>query len=241
MKKKLTVAAILVGLCISLVGCGGVSKDCNEINKIQKSLANLDSGHMTILSKVESANRNENMSTDFTYRVNDNGVMEYCQTQMDKTNKLIFCEMSDGEKAEQWLLGKGWGAIDATTYTKENPHQYLGLLTNKLDKKIIKDIKKEEQDSNTVYNVELDENKLNQTSYKDADMEIVSQNISFSINEKGELICYNDNAVIMDKATQSESNYNLEVQLSEHNAVTEIQKPDLKVSAAVTPKADDGK
>lgn len=237
MIKKFLVSFIFLALCFSMVGCSGVSKGCNEIKKIQDNVSNQNSAHLVISSNVKSDNRNENMSSEFIYKFNDTGTMEYCQTQMDSSNKLIFCEVNNGEKAEQWLLGNGWAVVDPTSYNKENPHQYVGLLTNKLDKKIIKKISKEEQDTNTVINVEIDEKELNSTVYKDSEMEMVSQNISYNVNKQGNLICYNDNAVILDKQTNIESQYNLEVQLSEHNAVTEIKKPELRANA-VAKKSD---
>ncbi|WMJ24393.1 hypothetical protein RBG61_06915 [Paludicola sp. MB14-C6] len=231
MIKKIITASLIVGLCFSLVGCKSV-KGYSDLNKAQENMMKQNSCHMVISSSVNGATKADANVTDFVYKLNDKGVMEYCQSQQDASNKMVFCEVSDGEKTEQWLLGNGWSNVDATAYTKDNPHRYLQLISGKIDKKNIAKMDKKTDNTNTIYNVAMDAKKLNKTVYKDADITVKSQNVSFTVNKKGELICYNDKAVILDKESNVESEYALEVQLTEHNGITEIKKPDLQVKAS---------
>jgi len=235
MIKKLAIACLLACLCISTVGCSGVSKEYDGVKKAQAEVIKQNSCHMVISSKVNAKEKTDAIVTDFTYKVNDKGVMEYCHSQQDSANKLVYCEYSDGVKAEQWLLGNGWSVIEPVAYTKENPHRYIELLTSAIDKKAISKLTKDKVETNTQYNISLNASKLNKTTYKDAPIEVISQNISFLVNAKGELICYNDKAVIFDKETKSEAEYLLEVQLSEHNAIAEVKKPEVRANALVKP------
>jgi uncharacterized protein YcfL len=233
MIKRIITAGLIIVLCFGLVGCKS-HKGYNNLNKAQENMMKNNSAHLVISSSVKGQSKEDANVTDFVYKLNDKGVMEYVQSQQDANSKMVFCEVNDGEKAEQWLLGNGWSSIDATTYTKENPHRYLLLIAGKIEKKNIAKMTQTNDNTNTVYTIEMDPKRLNKTVYKDAAIEVKSQNVSFTVNENGDIICYNDKAVIYDKETDTEAEYMLEVQISEHNAITEIKKPDLQVKASAS-------
>ena len=65
------------------------------------------------------------------------------------------------------------------------------------------------------------------------DVEIISQNISFIIDKEGQLISYTDVADILNKEINSSSLYSLEAQISEHNSITEVIKPEIRANANV--------
>lgn len=234
MIKKISIAVLILALGITMVGCGSVpKKQYDNLKKVQESFLKQNSCHLIINSKVGGEETQDANITDFVFKVNDKGVMEYCQSQQDGSNKLVFCEYGDGEKAEQWLLGNGWSTINPVAYSKDNPHKYINLLTNSFDKKAISKLSKETELTNTSYILEMDAKKLNKTVYKDTSIEIVSQKITYLVNANGNLICYNDVAVIYDKEADTKAEYQLEVQVSDHNAVTEIKKPEVRVNAIV--------
>lgn len=233
MKHKLSILSLITIVCILITGCSNSSKECDEINRCQEKMLTQTSAHLKVISTVKSEKRNEMLTTDFIYKMNANGIMEYSEAQLDSTNKMIFCEVSDGKKAEQWLLGKGWGMIDATNYTKEKPHRYLSALTTKLDEKTIETASIAEQEANKLYTFCLNADVLNKTIYTNTATEIISQELTFLINAEGNIICYTDNAVILDKEANQEATYTLEIQVSEQGAITEILKPELRANAAI--------
>lgn len=233
MIKKLMLTGIVLSACLVFSACTNGTKGYDDVKKAQTEFKKLNSCHMMISSKVNTGAKTDVITTDFTYKMNDKGIMEYCQSQQDAANKLVYCEMGNGEKAEQWLIGNGWTAIEAVEYSKDNLHRYIELLTNSMEKKAVNSVVKDKEDTNTRYTVELNSKELNNTIYKDAPMEVVSQEVSYLINSAGEIICYNDRAVILDKETNKEAEYTLEVQVSEQNTISEIKKPELRANAAV--------
>lgn len=240
--KRISIIGIIAGLCLSLSACNENGKDYDEIQRIQKNVAAQESGHMIISSRIAPvadennavSGKADNVTNEFTFKLNASGAVEYCQTQMDSSNKMIFCEISDGEKSEQWLLGKGWSSIDTTTYSKENPHQYIGIIINDIDKGAIGSIDKEIDGDNTVYRITMDVKKLNENHYKDANAELISHDISFTENKDGQLLRYTDDAVIAEGDTKLKNEYSLDIQMNEHNMIGEIKKPELRANAAVS-------
>lgn len=230
MIKKLLLGTLIVAISMLTVGCN--NKDLDAVKTAQNNLVNLNSGHIIVSAGVKTDKKTDATTTDFTYMKNNAGVFEYCQSQQDGNNKLVYCEVSDGEKAEQWLLGKGWSVIEPKAYTAENSHRFIALIANEIDKDCIAKMEKVAEDSNTHYNLELDSKKLNKTVYKDTSIEVISQSISYVIDKDGQLISYTDVATIFDKEANCNAEYTLEAHISEQNTLTEIVKPEVKSTQA---------
>lgn len=232
--KKIIATALILCICLALGGCkSNKTTDYSDVKKAQQQLFKQSSGHMVMSSEVNSVSKSDKIVTDFTYKLTPDGVMEYCQSQQDVSNKMVFCEFGDGVTSEQWLIGHGWSVIDPIQYTAENPHKFLQLLGSELDKKVVSEVSKKEEQTNVRYDIILDSEELNKTVYKDSEIEVLAQDISFLIDANGNIITYNDNATILDKATNTNAEYTLEVKVSEHNTVSEVKKPELRVAAAV--------
>lgn len=227
MFKKIITAALAVSLCLGISGCSG-SKGYTTVKKAQEELLNLQSGRMIVSTQAVRADKSDASQTEFSFRLTASGVYEYCQMQFDRNNKAIYCEYSDGEKSEQWLVGSGWSVSEATAYTKDNPHRYLKLLSTPIDQKSIAEITEEKEGEKTRYQITLDPKHLNETAYREADLTVKEELISILISETGELLSYTDHAVMADKSTGQESEYTLDMQISDQNSVMEIKRPDLR-------------
>lgn len=228
MLKKIIAASLTLVLCFSLTACGSDGKKHMELKNAQDAILDLQGGKITVTSQFEGENKSDTIKTELVFKSNDSGIMTYCQTQYDQNNKPVYCEYSDGEKSEQWLVGRGWSVLDTVQYTKESPHRYNKLLATSFDKKAIDTIICDEAEAVKTYTLELDPKVLNKTTYKDADIEIVSQSVSVLVNEKNELVRYNDTSKVIDRETNNENLYILEMVLSDQNAVKEVLRPELR-------------
>lgn len=226
MLKKIMVAVLTLAVCISMTACSSDGKKHMEIKNAQDAILTLDSGKISVLSQMESGNKSDTIKSELVFKMNASGIMTYCQTQYDLNQKPVYCEYSNGEKTEQWLVGRGWNVLDTVQYTKEKPHRYNMLLATSFDKKAIDSIVCDEKDAAKTYTMELDPKILNTTTYKDAPIEVVSQSVSLLVNEKNELVRYCDNSKIMDKESKLESNYTLEMTLSEQNTILDVPRPE---------------
>lgn len=233
MIKKLLLSSAIIFTAILTVSCSSKKSDLGEVSVAQTNLSELNSGHIMVSASVKTDDKQDKSITDFTYLQNGSGIYEYCQAQQDSNNKLVYCEVSDGQKAEQWLIGKGWSVMEPPAYSQENKHRFIGLITNEIDEKCVKTVTKVQEEENTHYEIEFDAEKLNTTIYKDTSVEIITQNISFVIDKEGQLISYTDIADILNKDINSSSLYSLEAQISEHNAINEVTKPEIRANADV--------
>ena len=227
MLKKMLAVLLAAAACLTVSGCSG-SKEYNVIKDVQKDISNLQSGRIIVTAKLDNGKRSDMTVTEFTFRVNASGNYEYCQTQFDSNNKAVFCEFSDGEKSEQWLVGSGWTASDSDVYNKKKPHRYIQLLSTPFESKAVSGIETAEEGANKRYTMVLDPERLNETAYLDSDSQIKEETVSILVNDKGEMVCYNDQTNALDKSSQKDCSYTLEMQLSDCNAVTEIARPELR-------------
>ena len=228
MLKKIAMMGLALALCVSATACSSDGKKHLELKNAQDTILNLESGKITVVSQIEDNTSSDTIKSELIFKTNADGVISYCQTQYDLNNKPIYCEYSDGEKSEQWLVGIGWNVIDNTQYTKENPHRYTQLLSTEIDKNAIDSINCETSENASTYTVELDPDILNKTTYQNSGVEVVTESVTMLVNANEELVRYNDTSTILDVATQSESTYMLEMSLSEQNVVNEITRPDLR-------------
>ncbi|MFZ2538435.1 MAG: hypothetical protein WAX04_05995 [Oscillospiraceae bacterium] len=228
MLKKIAIVVMILTVCISMVACSSDGKKHMELKNAQDTILNLDSGKITVISQFEGENKSDTIKSEFVFKTNPGGVLSYCQTQYDLNNKTVYCEYSDGEKSEQWLVGRGWSVLDTTQYSKDNPHRYAKLLATSFDKKSIDSIICDETETEKTYTMELDPKVLNKTTYKDTEIEIISQSVTMLVNAKNELVRYNDTSKVLDKSTDTQSLYMLEMALSEQNAIKEVVRPELR-------------
>lgn len=235
--KKLVAGGCALAMCLCLSSCGQSNQALKELKAAQATLQNMQSGHLIVTSSIKSDQRESLNTTDFTYKQNDGGVFSYCQAQQDSNNKLIFCEQGDGVKSEQWLIGKGWTSVDPAAYTPKNNHQYIKLITNELDSKDIQEVISVPELENTRYTVEFDAQKLNNSIYKDTDIEVVSQTVSFLVGKDSMLLEYTDESVVLDKTSGKNSEYSFVANITEHNTLVELTKPEIRVNAAMESQA----
>ncbi len=232
MLKKIALAVMIFAVCVSMVACSSDGKKHMELKNAQNTILDLDSGKITVTSQFEAENKSDTIKSEFVFKTNPSGVISYCQTQYDLNNRPVYCEYSDGEKSEQWLVGRGWSVLDNTQYSKDNPHRYTKLLATSFDKKAIDSIICDETETEKTYTMELDPKVLNKTTYKDTEIEIISQSVTMLVNAKDGLVRYNDTSKVLDKSTDTQSLYMLEMALSEQNAVKEVARPELREYSA---------
>ncbi|MEG0693058.1 MAG: hypothetical protein RR444_08250 [Oscillospiraceae bacterium] len=228
MLKKIAIVAMTLALCISMTACSSDGKKHMELKNAQDTVLNLESGKITVISQIEDDNKSDTIKSELVFKTNPDGVISYCQMQYDLNNKPVYCEFSDGEKSEQWLVGRGWSVLDTMQYTKDNPHRYTKLLSTSFDKKSIDNIICDETETAKTYTMELDPKVLNKTTYKDSGIEIISQSVTMLVNANNELVRYNDTSKVLDKSTDTQSLYMLEMALSEQNAIKEVIRPELR-------------
>lgn len=228
MLKKITLALMALVVCISMAACSSDGKKHMELKNAQDTVLDLQSGKITVISQFEGENKSDTIKSELVFKTNAEGVLSYCQLQYDLSNKPVYCEYSDGKKSEQWLVGRGWSVLETAQYSKDNPHRYTKLLSTGFDKKSINSILCDEIETEKTYTMELDPKVLNQTTYKDTEIEIVSQSVTMLVNAKNELVRYNDTSKVIDKTTDTQSLYMLEMALSEQNAVKEVLRPELR-------------
>ena len=228
MLKKIAMFGTALALCISMTACSSDGKRHMELKNAQDTILNLESGKITVVSQIEENNSSDTIKSELVFKTNPDGVISYCQMQYDLNNTPVYCEFSDGEKSEQWLIGVGWNVIDTTQYTKDNPHRYTQLLSTEIDEKSINTINLEETENSKAYTMELNPKALNDTIYKDSGIEIVSESVTMLVNSSNELIRYNDTTTTLDKTTDTTSLYMLEMTLSEQNTINEVTRPDLR-------------
>lgn len=243
MIKRLLLGTIMVMAAVVSVGCSvGKGGMLSKVEDAQQSLLKLDSAKLTVSAGITSSGQNGSRranvtTTELSYLKNSSGVFEYCQSQLDSAKKLIYCEVSDGEKSEQWLLGKGWSVIEPKSYTPDNPHRFITLISNEIDKKSVSNIAKTDTDQGSLYTLTMDSARLNETTYSNTGFEVVDQSVSYLVDPDGLLISYTDIATVVDSDGIS-SAYTLEVQLSEHNALKEIARPDVMTNTVVDTGAE---
>lgn len=228
--KKWLTAALAAIVCLGSTGCAGNLGGYPDIKKAQERIGELQSGRIVVNTAFEKGKKAGSMTTEFLFRQKEDGTITYCQTQFDKDNKTIYCEYSDGSRVERWLIGKGWSEAEEQICNKENPHRYLKLLETPIEKKSISQIVTEEDGENTRFILTLDPAWLNENTYTDQTAEAVSETVTILLDKDGNLLRWQNEAVILDVASQMECYYRLDMQLTDLNMVGEIEKPELRTN-----------
>lgn len=223
--KKLALFLTAAAICLSLGGCGA-SKAYDEVSAAQKAVSELDSCKITVMTDKGEQNRKSNFKTEFSFKTNESGSQQYCQIQYDMNGKPVYCEYSDGEASEQWVLGKGWSRLECVPCTKKSPHRFMKLLSTPFDKKLIDKIAEEESGENKRFVISLNPEKLNRELYQKESFEVITETLTVILNADGKILCYNDIANVRDKESKKETLYKLDMMLSDYDKVKEIAKPE---------------
>ena len=226
--RKIAAVLLACGLCLGFAGCGANGKDYETIQKAQEAVGELESGKLQIITSFEQGNRREAAATDFTFRMTEDGTLSYCHMQYDRNEKAVYCEYSDGKTSEHWLIGNGWSTTEPENYTREHPHRFLRLVSESFERKAVEKLEKAEEPDGIRYTLTLSPKKLNQTAYKEADVEILSEEVTLTISPEGQLLRYSDQSRVLEKPNGQEGTYVLSMTLSEQNAVSDVKKPELK-------------
>ena len=88
--------------------------------------------------------------------------------------------------------------------------------------------KQSEEGTSACYTLILNPKKLNETVYANTDVTVKSETVRVLVDSAGLIMGYSDEAALFDQQENADCIYNLDMQLSELNAVTEITKPDLR-------------
>jgi len=225
MAKRIWTFLAAAALCLGLAGCGG-SKEYAAVKKCQEAVGELQSGRIVVTSTA-SGKKSEVTVTEFIYKLTATGTYQYCQTQYDGANKAVYCEYSDGEKAEQWLIGSGWCVIDPTVYTRENPHRYVKLLSRVFPEKAVSDIQINDQGENTCYTLLFKPEVLNEALYADSGHTVEEETVTVTVNPEGLLCYYADKASFLEENGEKKE-LTVEMEVSSQNAVEEVLRPELR-------------
>ncbi|MEG2429147.1 MAG: hypothetical protein RSA99_02065 [Oscillospiraceae bacterium] len=224
-KKIIAMFTLCVTVSFFLVGCKNNSeteKCLAQIQKAQSSFNSNESCHILATSTVKTPTKKDANTIDFIYKFTKSGTASFNLCQYDANKKLLSSEYSDGEKAEQWLLGKGLSVLDSSLYSKEKPHSIITLLTNPIQKSTISSIKQTAEKENTKYVLKMDAKKINDSLDKDKSIVVNLQEITFILDAKQNIISYLENITIDDKIAKCKTEYNLTLTLSDHNAIKQI-------------------
>ena len=225
--KKIFCLVLAFIMILSLAGCSK-GKNVSNLKSAQGALLNLLSGKITVSAQIETNGSTDTVKSEFVFLKDENGKFKFCHSQYDNQNKPIFCEFSDGDTAKQWLIGRGWSEIDAVQYSKDNPHRFIRLLSTPFDKRQVKSITSTKEDGGVSYVVTINPDRVNKTTYKEADISVLSQTVTVFVNDKNEILSYTDTSTILDKSTNTETLYMLSFVISDQNAVTKVECPELR-------------
>ncbi len=220
--------SMLCGLCLLLSGCSAVDKGMyKEVEQAVQTTLDSSGGMMQMESSTSDG---EKLSLQFSYCYTEDGIMQYCVEQTDHTGRRVFLEHNDGKILQRWLLGHGSLSFDETSteftrYTKENPYQYLALLSAFPDKKTVLSMTSTVADGATEYLLELDPEKV--SSEQNPDAVLSKRTLRCVISEDGKLKEYEENSTYTD-ADGKESSYQLCMTLSKLGEISEVPMPEIK-------------
>lgn len=233
---KKTLSFLLAGAaCLAMAGCSG-NKDLDAVQKARQAVRELDSGRIIVTSTVKSR-KTERIVTEFTFRTTSSGGYEYCQLQYDNSSKPVYCEYSDGEKAEQWLIGSGWHVIDPAPYSREKPHRYVQLLSAPCADEAVESVEVADTPESKCYTLILKPDVLNETLYQDAEEQVQQETLTITTDNSGNMVYYADAALFFNPETQKERDVLLEMELSQANQVEEVARPELRDYSQSAPPA----
>ena len=227
MLKKIVSVLVAGAACLVMAACSGANKDYAAVKKAQSAVRELESGRIIVTSTVKAA-KTELTVTEFTFRTTSSGGYEYFQLQYDNSSKPVYCEYSDGEKAEQWLIGSGWHVIDPAPYSREKPHRYIQLLSTACASEAVESVEISESAGSKCYTVLLKPEVLNETLYQNGEEQVQQETLTITTDSGDNLVYYADAVSFLNPETQKEREVLLEMELSEANQIGEIPRPELR-------------
>ncbi len=228
--KRIGMLATMV-FCSAMLfgGCGGADSALyEEMETVLSGVQSLTGGEMALSVSYEEPNSSGAYTGTFVFLRQESGALSYCQTQLDQNDQVVFCEYSDGEKAEQWMIGQGWRSVTHDPYTDAMLHPYLQMLSVQYERGDIRSIQKQVDESGICYTINMDADKVTNKQYKNdtATVSVKEQTIKLQVNTDGQLTSYEEDTTLTE--SQVDSSYSVRVNLSKHNGITEIKRPQLR-------------
>ena len=231
MKRIGMLTAMLLVVAVLFTGCGGADAALyEEADTVLSGVQSLTGGEFALSVQYEESQGSGAYIGTFVFMRKESGALSYCQTQLDQNDQVVFCEYSDGSSVEQWMIGQGWQSLSREPYTDTELHPYLRMLSTQYERGEIREIQKQVDESGSVYTLFMDAGKMTKKQYADETSQIAvkEQTITLTVNTEGQLTAYEEQTILTDTQTQIDSSYSVTINLSKHNAVTEIQKPKLR-------------
>lgn len=229
MKRIGMLVAMLLCVTVLFGGCGGADAALyEEVKTVLSGVQSLTGGEFALSVSYQEPQGSGAYTGTFVFLRRESGTLSYCQTQLDQNDQVVFCEFSDGEKAEQWMIGQGWRAVSHEPYTDTMRHPYLQMLSAQYERAEIREIQKQVDASGICYTLYMDAGKVTQKQYANdtAAVSVKEQTIILQVNTDGQLTSYEENTTLTE--SQIDSSYSVHVNLAKHNGVTEVKKPQLR-------------
>lgn len=228
MKKRLLWVWICLAAVCLLSGCGVDRALYDEMEAAQRQTVNLQSGMITLTVTFEEEGVSGEYAAQLLFCKTENGTYAYCQKQFDQNEQVTFCEYSDGVKTEQWMIGRGWEELGEATFTEENPHRYLTMLSVAHEHSAIRSLEKESDEAGTLYRLALDPNRAKELYYKESEYQVVSQTVTVSFDTEGRIIGYCEETVLHNEESGCDNTYRAELTCRDHDLITEVERPQLR-------------
>lgn len=228
MKKRLLWMLCCLMMVCAFSGCGVDRSLYDEMAAAQRQAGQMQSGIITLTVAFEEEGVSGEYAAELLFCKTENGTYAYCQKQYDPNEQITFCEYSDGTKTEQWMIGRGWEEIGEATFTEENPHRYLTMLSTAHEHGAIQTLEKESDGSGTRYLLTLDPNRAKELYYKESGCSVVSQTVTVSFDAEGHIVGYCEETVLHNDESGCDNTYRAELTCRDHDLITEAERPQLR-------------
>lgn len=224
--KRIKSAALALGcVCFLFVGCGRI--DAGMYDKLQAAVEETLAQSGGELMLQSSASGQDDIMLRFTYRYDEDDVMQYCVEQTDKTGRRLFLEHNDGKVLQRWLLGHGSTSFDETSsdfvrYTRKNPYKYLAMLSVLPQPRMLSELSMTEEENGKMYTLTLLADKV--SGEKDANETLTARVICCTVGENGLLSAYREESTYIGEDSK-ESKYTLCMTFSRLGEVEEVKFP----------------
>ena len=225
MKKRWSIG-ILLAVMLFLSGCGADKTLYDELSKKQAESA-AESGVIALQVYFSEDGTEGEYTAELTYSKTESGYT-YCQKQFDPNGQVTFCEYSDGNATEQWMIGRGWEEIGESGFTEEKPHRYIVMCTVAPEYRLVQRIEKTEDSAGVCYTASLDPGKAKEAFYKESGCDVVKQEITVSFDPEGKLAGYREETVLHNTESGCDNVYRAELSFREHNNITKVERPALR-------------
>lgn len=216
---------LFTAVCILLTGCSGI--DSKLYDKLSEAIDFTLQQNGGMISLQSSSSEQDDMTLQFCYSYDENGIMNYCVEQTDKMGRRLFLEHNDGTVLQRWLLGHGTSSFDETSsdfvrYTRDNPYKYITLISSLPEKNCILELTAEPGDGQTVYTVREDPQKA--AGEKDAQEELTSRMICYTVSDDGMISGYTQESIYSDQ-DGNQKQYTVTLTISQLGEISEVKLP----------------